>query len=216
MPRTLSESESKSLLASFGVPCAPERVVADADGAVAASEGLGFPVVAKLSAPGLAHKTERGLVRLNLTTPEEVRDAAGDLLAAALPDDGDVSVLIAPMVRGVRELIVGVHDDAQFGRCVMVGIGGVLAEAVADVAFRLAPIDATDAHDMLDDLRGQALLGAVRGEAALDRDAVAGILLCLSRLAIERADVVSVDVNPLLVDAAGAPIAVDALVEVVA
>jgi acetyl-CoA synthetase (ADP-forming) len=216
MTRTLSEAESKALLAAFGVPCAPERLVPDAEAAVEAAQALGLPVVAKLSAPGLAHKTERGLVRLNLATTDEVRDASVDLLAAARPEDGDVRVLIAPMVRGVRELIVGVHDDEQFGRCVMVGIGGVLAEAVADVAFRLAPIDAVDAYEMLDDLGGQALLGPVRGEASLDRDAVVEILLGLSRVATERLDVTSVDVNPLVVDAAGAPVAVDALVEVVA
>jgi succinyl-CoA synthetase beta subunit len=125
-----------------------------------------------------------------------------------------VSVLVAHMVRGARELIAGVHDDPQFGPCVMVGIGGVLAEAVADVAFRLAPIDRVDADEMLDELRGQALLGAVRGEVAVDRDAVAEILLALSRLAEERHEVRSVDVNPLLVDHDGRPVAVDALVEV--
>src|SRR5262245_46132991 len=214
MGRTLSESESKALLASFGVPSAPEVLVDDPDAAAVAAEQLGLPVVAKLSAPGLAHKTERGLVRLGLSTSDEVRDAATDLFAAARPEDGDVSVLVAPMVRGARELIAGVHDDGQFGRCVMVGIGGVLAEAVADVAFRLAPLEPVDAQEMLDDLRGQALLGPVRGEAPVDRDAVAAVLLALSRLATERPDVTSVDVNPLVVDAAGAPIAVDALVEI--
>ena len=214
MGRTLSESESKALLASFGVRCAPELLAADAEAAAAAAQQLGLPVVAKLSAPGLAHKTERGLVRLDLPTADDVRDAANDLLAAARPEDGEVSVLIAPMVRGARELIAGVHDDDQFGRCVMVGIGGVLAEAVADVAFRLAPLEPIDAEEMLDDLHGQALLGPVRGEAPVDRAAVAAVLLALSRLAVERPDVTSVDVNPLVVDAAGAPIAVDALVEI--
>jgi acetyl-CoA synthetase (ADP-forming) len=215
MSRTLPESESKALLASFGVRCAPEILAPDAEAAVVAAQELGFPVVAKLSGPGLAHKTERGLVRLDLSTAHEVRDVANDLFAAARPEDGDVSVLVAPMVRGARELIAGVHDDAQFGRCVMIGIGGVLAEAVADVAFRLAPLEPVDAQEMLDDLRGQALLGPVRGEAPVDRDAVASVLLVLSRLAAERPDVASVDVNPLVIDATGAPIAVDALVEVV-
>jgi acetate---CoA ligase (ADP-forming) subunit beta len=214
MGRTLSESESKALLTSFGVRCAPEVLVADPEAAVAAAREVGFPVVAKLSAPGLAHKTERGLVRLDLSAADDVREAVHDLFAAARPEDGDVSVLVAPMVRGARELIAGVHDDAQFGRCVMVGIGGVLAEAVADVAFRLAPLEPIDAQEMLDDLHGQALLGPVRGEAPVDRDAVAAVLLALSRLAAERPDVTSVDVNPLVVDATGTPIAVDALVEV--
>jgi acetyl-CoA synthetase (ADP-forming) len=117
------------------------------------------------------------------------------------------------MVRGARELIAGVHTDPQFGRCVMLGIGGVLTEALADVAFRLVPITADDADDMLDELRTQALLGAVRGEPAVDRAAVRGVLLALSELAEGEPAVRSVDLNPLIVSD-GRPVAVDALVEV--
>lgn len=210
--RTLSEPESKALLAEFDVACVPDRVVADPAAAVAAADALGYPVVAKLAGDRIAHKTERGLVRLSLSGPDEVRAAAAELLAAATPEDGAVAVLVAPMLRATRELIAGVHDDPQFGRCVMVGIGGVLTEAIGDVAFRLAPLDAADANDMLDDLRARAVLGAVRGEPAVDRDALVAILLGLSRLATERADIVSVDLNPLLI-VDGTPIAVDALVE---
>jgi acetyl-CoA synthetase (ADP-forming) len=213
MTRTLSEPESKALLGEYGVPGLDERLAADPAGAVAAAEALGFPVVAKLAGEGIAHKTERGLVRLGLSTPEEVSTAAAELLAAARPEDGDVAVLIAPMVRGIRELIVGIHRDEQFGPCVMLGVGGVLAEAVADVVFRLVPIEPIDADEMLGDLRTQELLGPVRGDAAVDRVAVAEILLALSRLAHERDDVASVDVNPLLVRSDGTPVAVDALVE---
>ena len=116
------------------------------------------------------------------------------------------------MVTGARELIAGLHTDPQFGRCVMVGVGGVLTEALADVAFRLAPLDAADAADMLDELRSQALLGPLRGEPAVDRAALVDVLLALSRLAESEPDVVSVDLNPLVVEH-GTPIAVDALVE---
>lgn len=213
MSRTLSEHESKRLLAEYGVPVAPERVVDTAADAAAAADELGLPVAVKLAGEGIAHKTERGLVRLNLTTTQEVEDAAADLLAAARHHDGDVALLVAPMLRGARELIAGVHLDPQFGACVMVGVGGVLAEAIADVAFRLVPINELDAHEMLADLNGQALLGPVRGEPALDRAATAAVLLGLSRLAIARPDVVAVDVNPLIV-VDGRPVAVDALVEV--
>jgi acetyl-CoA synthetase (ADP-forming) len=213
MSRTLSEAESTALLAEYGVPCAPERVVPDAEAAVDAARALGVPVVAKLSGPALSHKSERGLVRLGLDTEDAVARAVRELLAAARPEDGDVQVLIAAMVQGARELIVGAHRDPQFGPCVMVGIGGVLAEAVADVAFRLVPIAAVDAQEMLDELRGQALLGAVRGDAPVDRSMVADVLLSLSRLVAERDDVLGVDVNPLVVDRDGRPVAVDALVE---
>jgi succinyl-CoA synthetase beta subunit len=210
--RTLSEPDSKALLASYGVPCVEHRLVTGADSAVAAAYELGLPVVAKLAGSSIAHKTERGLVRLGLGTAAQVAGAAEELLAAARGDDGEVQVLVAPMIRGVRELIVGVHRDPQFGSCVMVGIGGVLAEANADVAFRLVPIEPVDAREMLEQLAGQPLLGALRGEAPVDQDAVARVIVALSRLAEERADVISADVNPLLVDRSGSPIAVDALV----
>ncbi len=116
------------------------------------------------------------------------------------------------MVRGARELIAGVHTDPQFGRCVMVGFGGILAEAIADVAFRLVPVERVDADEMLDELGTQALLGPFRGEPAVDRDALAATILGLSALADARPDVVSADVNPLIV-VDGRPVAVDALVE---
>jgi acetate---CoA ligase (ADP-forming) subunit beta len=210
---TLSEADSKELLGAFGVPFPDERVVSTADEAVAAAEAIGFPVVAKLGGAAIAHKTERGLVRLDLGSAEQVRDAAQALLDAATPEDGEVHVLVAPMLRATRELIAGLATDPQFGTTVMLGVGGVLAEAVADVAFRLVPITRVDAEEMVDDLRLQALLGPFRGEPAVDRATVADVLLALSEAAGQRPDIASADLNPLLV-VEGKPVAVDALVEV--
>ncbi len=211
--RTLPEDESKALLAAYGVPFAPEAVVTDPEAAAAAASDLGFPAVAKLNGDGIAHKTERGLVRLNLADAAAVRDAAADLLGRATPDDGEVSVLVAPFLSATRELIAGIHRDPQFGPTVMLGVGGVLAEAVADVAFRLAPLDRVDAAEMLEQLRTQALLGPFRGEPEVDRTAVEDVLLALSNAVGERDDLVSADLNPLLI-VDGRPVAVDALVEV--
>lgn len=210
---TLSEVESKALLARYGVPLAREQIVATALEAVTAAESIGFPVVAKLNGDGIAHKTERGLVKLNLSSADAVQRAASELLAAARPDDGAVSLLIAQQVRGNRELIAGVLRDAQFGPVVMLGIGGVIAEAIADVAFRLVPLSALDAGELIDDLATQKLLGPFRGEPAVDRTALIDVLLGLSQLAADNADVMSVDVNPLIV-VDGIPTAVDALVEI--
>ena len=210
---TLSEADSKELLATFGVPFPTERVVSTADAAVHAAGEIGFPVVVKLGGDGIAHKTERGLVRLGLGSAEQVRDAAANLLAAATPDDGEVHLLVAPMLRATRELIAGLHDDDQFGMTVMLGVGGIVAEAVADVSFRLVPIDRVDAEEMIDDLELQTLLGPFRGEPAVDRTAVTEVLLGLSAAAVERDDIASADLNPLLV-VDGKPVAVDALVEV--
>lgn len=210
---TLSEADSKALLASHGLPVAGERQVTTADEAASAAAELGFPVVCKLGGDSIAHKTERGLVRLNLADAGAVRTAAAELLDAARPEDGEVHVLVAPMVKGNRELIAGLHLDPQFGMTVMLGVGGILAEAVADVAFRLAPLTERDAFDMIDSLETQALLGAFRGEAAVDRDQLAAVLLALSRAAEADPRIVAADLNPLIVTADGTPIAVDALVE---
>lgn len=212
MSRTLSEADSKAMLARHGVPFAPERLVADPDAAAAAAVEIGLPVAVKLCGEQIAHKTERGLVRLGLSDPGAVAAAAGELLAAARPEDEATGVLVAPMVSGTRELIAGVAHDEQFGPTVLLGVGGVLAEAVADVAVRLVPITRVDALEMLEQLSTQALLGEFRGEPELDRDAVADVLLALSAAAEQEPDLVSVDLNPLIIDG-GRPVAVDALVE---
>ncbi len=210
---TLSERDSKALLAEYGVPIAAERFVATAADAGAAADALGYPVVAKLNGDAIAHKTERGLVKLRLGDRSAVETAAADLLAAATPADGDVTVLIAPMISGNRELIAGVVRDPQFGPTVMLGVGGILAEAVADVVFRPAPVDDVTASEMIDDLATQKLLGAFRGEAEVDRRQLVDVIVGLGRLACERHDVASVDINPLIVQPDGSVVAVDGLVE---
>ncbi|MCC6225274.1 MAG: acetate--CoA ligase family protein [Microthrixaceae bacterium] len=212
MSATLSEEDSKRLLAPFGIPLVAGEVAHSAVAASGAAARLGFPVVAKLCGERIAHKTERGLVRLNLTDEDAVAVAAAELFAAARPEDGDVGVLLAPMVRGNRELIAGVSTDPQFGATVMVGVGGVLAEALGDVSVRLVPIEEIDAFEMLDDLRSQALLGPLRGEPAVDRAAVVAVLMALSKAAQAHPEIVSIDLNPLII-VGGLPVAVDALVE---
>lgn len=209
---TLSEADSKRLLATHGVVFPDEREVATPDEAVEAAESVGLPVVLKLGGAAIAHKTERGLVRLDLKDADSVAAAAADLLASATPDDGEVHLLVAPMLRGNRELIAGLHRDEQFGMTVMLGIGGILAEAVADVSFRLVPIARVDAEDMIGDLSTQSLLGPVRGEPAVDRAALAEVLLGLSAAAEADDRILSVDLNPMIV-VDGRPVAVDALVE---
>ncbi len=212
---TLSEAESKRRLAAHGVPLLDERTAASPDAAAAAAAEIGFPVVVKLCGDAIAHTTERGLVRLNLADVAAVRSAGAELFAKATPDDGPVELLVAPMVRGTRELIAGLVRDPQFGPCVMLGIGGVLAEAIADVQIRLVPIDRVDADEMIDQLATQALLGTFRGEPAVDREALGAVLLGLSALAEQDPTITSVDLNPLIVSPAdGRPLAVDALVEV--
>lgn len=217
MAQTLSEHASKQLLATYGVPMSQELVVKDPHAAAEAAAQIGFPVVIKLCGDHIAHKTERDLVRLGLGDAEAVTQAATDLWDRRQPQDGkdgEVSLLVAEMVRGRRELIAGVVRDPQFGPCVLLGLGGILTEALGDVAFALAPFERDEARQMIDALRAKHLiLQPFRGEGPVDIDALAGILVGLGRLAAERPDIQSVDVNPLIV-VDGKPIAVDALVEV--
>ena len=208
---TLSEHASKALLAEYGLPLAREGLARDAGEAARVAGSIGFPVVLKLCGDAIAHKTERDLVRLGLGDAPAVRAAAEALLALRRPEDGDVALLVAEQVRGRRELIAGLVRDPQFGPCVVLGLGGILAEAVGDVAFASAPLTAIDARRMADALQSRRLLGSFRGEPAVDLDALARILVGLGRLGVERPDVESVDVNPLIVRD-GLPVAVDALV----
>lgn len=210
---TLSEAASKEILSAFGVPFARESVVHGPDEAVAAAASIGFPVVVKLGGDSIAHKTERGLVRLRLADEQQVRAAAQDLLAKATPQDGEVHLLVAEMVGGSRELIAGVLVDPQFGPTVMLGVGGILAEAIADVTFRPAPVTEQQALDMVDSLGMQRILGDFRGEAAVDRSSLATCIMGLSSVAVTRPDIIAVDINPLIITASGRVVAVDALVE---
>lgn len=213
MSTTTSEDESKRRLRPHGIPFPPEELAGDPAAAVAAADAIGHPVVVKLCGEAVAHKSERGLVRVGLGDAAAVHLAASELLEAARPEDLATGVLVAPVVRGHRELIAGLATDPTFGRTIVVGIGGVLTEALADVSVRLLPIGRDDALDMLDGLRNQALLGELRGEPPVDRDAVADVLVALGEFAATAPDVVSVDLNPLIVQD-GLPVAVDALVEV--
>lgn len=215
MSITLSEAESRRVVTRYGVPVSPFVTGTSTDEvieAVAADPTVEYPVVAKLCGRAIAHKTERGLVRLRLADAAALRSACDDLLAAARPDDGDVEVLVSTMVDGNRELIAGLNDDPQFGLTIMLGVGGILAEAIRDVVFRVVPITDIDAGEMIDDLATQRLLEEFRGEPALDRQSLIDALVGLAAVGEQEADIVSIDLNPLiLVD--GKPIAVDALLE---
>ena len=212
--RTLSEVESKRILGSFGIPFAQEREVRTAAQAAEAATALAFPVAIKLCGDSIAHKSERGLVRLGVRTPIDAEGAARELLDAAQPEDGDVTVLVAQMIDGKRELIAGMVDDPQFGPCIMLGVGGILAEAIADVVFRPVPLTTDSALQMIDGLKTQKLLGPFRGEDPVDRSGLADVLVGLSRAYESDPSISSIDVNPVIIRSNGSPVAVDALVEI--
>ena len=211
--RTLSEHESKQVLATRGAWFAGEAIVPDAQQAVAAAQRFGFPVVVKLVGERLAHKSERGLVRVGLADASAVQQAAHDLLALRRADDGEVGLLVAQHVSGTRELLVGMVRDPLFGVVIVVGVGGVSAEAFSDVQMRVAPLTRADLDDMLNSLSATSLLGPFRGQQPLNRDALWQTIDAVAQTAIERPDIASIDINPVIVTPQGEPIAVDALIE---
>jgi acetate---CoA ligase (ADP-forming) len=210
--RTLSEAESLDRLGAAGLPVLRPARVATPDEAVDAAAAIGFPVVLKLDV-GLAHKTDIGAVRLGLDGAPGVRAAALELLALPLPSGAAVrGLLVARQMSGV-ELILGGRRDPSFGPLVVVGLGGILAEVLDDVAIRLAPVDADEAAAMLHELRGGAVLAGVRGRPGIDRPAVIEAIVRLGHLLVEDATIVEVDANPLI-SGPGGTAAVDALVVV--
>jgi len=210
----LSEAASKQLLLPFGVPFAQERVCSTAEQAVEAAGVIGFPVVIKLSGDYIAHKTERGLLRLNIADSESAKRACSDLLGLVTDADGEVSFLIAEMVKGDRELIVGVINDPQFGYMVALGIGGVFAEAIDDVVLRPLPLTADQALQMIDDVHHQSILGSFRGSQPINRTQLANVLASMSDVCAAHPEIDSLDINPLIARKDGSLVAVDALVGV--
>ncbi len=206
----INEAEAKLLLKEYGVPVVPETVAADYREAISAANALGYPVAVKGLGSALAHKTEQGLVHVNLNNSQDIQNAVEAIIAAA--GDDLEGLLIQPFIKGKRELVAGLFRDPQFGPVVMFGIGGVFTEALADVSFRLAPITETDAMDMLSEIRAKALLGKYRGEEAIDRGQTIRTLQGLSRIGIEFPEIAEIDINPLLASSAGHLWAVDALV----
>ncbi len=209
---SLSERDSLAFLGAAGLPVTEAFSVPDAAAAVAAARRIGHRVALKLDAEGLTHKTDMGAVALGLHGDDAVYSAALTLLETGRRRRLAVrGLLVEPMARPGVELILGLRRDPQFGPAVLVGVGGTLAEVLDDVAIRLAPVDAETAEAMLDDLRASRLLRGVRGGSAVDRGAVASMIVTLGRLGTERPDILEVDLNPVIASASG-PIAVDALV----
>jgi succinyl-CoA synthetase beta subunit len=207
--KALAEHEAKQVLAAYGLPVTREALAGSREEAARAAAEIGYPVALKASSPDIPHKTERGLVRLGLADETAVL-AAYDVVAPAvrgLPG----GVLVQEMVTGSRELAMGLVRDPDFGPCVMFGLGGILTEALGDAVFRRAPLEAADAHAMMDEIRGRPILEAVRGMPAADRGLLAQMLVGLGRIGLDHPAVQEIDVNPVILTGAR-PVAVDALI----
>jgi acetyl-CoA synthetase len=211
----LTEHEAKRVLALYGVPVVSERRARDPDAAVAAAAALGFPVVLKGDSPDVQHKTEAGMVRLDLREADEVRRAYQAILDAAAsmtPRPELHGVLVQPMVPKGIEVMVGARHDPQFGPLVVVGLGGVFVEALHDIALAPAPVGLDEALAMLQGLRGAALLRGFRGAEPVGLARLAEMVCRVSELAADAEGLIAeMEVNPFIC-AGDRILAVDALI----
>ena len=214
----LAEHAAKRILAAYGIPITREELATSAAQAAAAATRLGFPVALKVQSPDIPHKTEAKAVRLGLATAAEVRSAYDEIVAnakAGLPDARIEGVLVQEMVSGGIEAIIGVTNDPLFGPAVMFGLGGIFAEVLKDVAFRIAPVSRTAALDMIREIKGYPVLAGARGRAHADVDALADAIVRVSALAIDLdGHLAELDINPLFVFERGNGVkAADALIK---
>ena len=208
----LNEHEAKQLLRKYDLPVVAETLVPNAEQALQAADRFGFPVVLKAVGEALQHKTERGLVHVNLSDAQALRRAA-DRIARDAGKDLQ-AYLVQPYITGQRELMAGLFRDPQFGPVILFGLGGTLTEALGDISLRQAPLTPNDIQGMISEIRAQKLLEPFRGEAAVNRSMLVQVLAGLSRLALEHPEISEVDINPLRVTPNGELVAVDALITV--
>ncbi len=211
----VGEHEAKAILASAGIPAVRERLAATPEAAAAAAAAIGGPCALKIVSPDILHKTEIGGVLLDVEGESAVADGARTLLRRAserAPEARIEGVLVSEMVSGGVETVLGAVHDPVFGPAVMFGLGGVFVEVLKDVSFRLAPFGVGEAHRMIDEIRGRAMLDGVRGAPPADLDALADALARLSVFADANAGrLESIDINPFIVLPKGG-VAVDALI----
>ena len=197
--------EAQALLAASGIATAESRVVTSLESAVKAASQLGFPVALKALGPSLLHKTERRAVSLNLVDDAAVRIAYADF--AARFGREMTAVLVQQMVPPGVEMIVGALQDPLFGPVIACGTGGILVDVLADTAFRLHPLNASDAAEMVDELRGARLLRGYRGSPPADEQALRDVLIRVSELVRVAPEIQEIDLNPVIVLTAGARVA---------
>ena len=206
----LTEAEAKVVLKHYHVPVVEEKLINNINDIIVSAQEMGFPVVLKGLGSRLTHKTERGVVKLNIKNPDDLQAAAVYIKDAA--GDDLEGFLLQPMLEGKREFVAGLFFDEQFGPVIMFGLGGIFTEAIGDVVFRLAPIDEEEANRMISEVSAKKLLSDFRGEKAPDRNALVRVLTGLSEMAVSIPEIKEIDINPLLVSPDGRVTAVDALI----
>ena len=209
--KSLSEYDSKRVLSHYGFPVVKEKLVDSRAAAAKAAKDIGLPVVLKACSPAIAHKTEKKLIEVDLRTLKEVERAYMAIMERVGDDAQLDGILVQQMIKGSRELVIGMIRDAQFGPCVMFGLGGIFTEVLKDVSFRIAPLEKRDALEMAQEIKGAPILGPFRGMPAVDMELLSSMLINAGKLGLENDAVKEVDANPLIISG-NKPVVVDALV----
>ena len=207
--RALSEFDSKQLLSVYGIPVARGSIARDWNETRKAASSIGYPVVLKFCSPEVTHKTEKNLIEIDIRDEKGLHEAFQRLNKEI--KDADESFLVEELIKGQRELVIGMTRDPQFGPCVMFGLGGIFTEVFNDVCFRIAPIEKRDALEMMHEIKAHKILQPIRGMEAVDLDVLSQSIISLGKIGLENESVEQIDVNPLIIKR-GKPIAADALV----
>ncbi len=205
----LSEYESKQILSAYQIPITREFLVNTESELIHAANEIGYPLVLKGSSGDIIHKTEQNLVCVDIRNDHEAKIAFNEIMEVLNGAGG--AVLVQELVKGQRELVMGMTRDRQFGASVMFGLGGIFTEILEDVAFRMAPLDKRNALDMMEEIRGRRILENIRGMGAADLDQLGEILIQLGKIGIEHDIIKEIDINPLIISE-GKGIAADALI----
>jgi len=194
----LTEFESKELLEEIGIVVPSQSLTSSKEETLSAAEKIGFPVVLKLMAEDVIHKSDTGAVKLNLKTKEEVEEAYDALMK--IPAQAEKKISVQNMAdEPITELIIGMTTDPQFGPALMFGIGGILVELLEDVSFRIAPITEYDANEMIKEIKGFPILDGYRGKPKADLGAIVKTLLKISDLVVKHEEINEMDLNPVFI-----------------
>lgn len=204
---TVTERQSKQILARYGIPITREGLASTAAQAVTLARELGYPVALKVESPQISHKTDARAVKVNIKNDSELGEAYNEILINAKKYDPEAKIngiLVQEMVHGGREIIIGMTQDPQWGPVILFGLGGIFVEIIKDISMRLAPLTKYDIYEMFSEVNGFRILQGIRGEPEADIDAVVEILLRFSRLSVDLGDrLAEIDINPLVVFAKG-------------
>jgi len=198
----LTEFESKNLLKEIGIPIPEQELTVTKEETIAVAKKIGFPIVLKLMAEDIVHKSDTGAVKLNINNEVEIATAYDELMK--IPSQSEKSISVQKMAdEPITELIIGMTTDAQFGPALMFGIGGILVELLEDVSFRIAPITEYDAREQIHEIKGFPILDGYRGKPKADLDAIVNTLLKISDLVIKHEEINEMDLNPVFIYESG-------------